>query len=87
MNKTDTENTTKSKQRKNPASSPFEGLNGADNSLIKMISRPVKKHDIRGISAPITKSPADIVAKINVFNNSSRGANKLYSGYIENTIS
>ncbi len=87
LNKTDTENTKKSRQRKKAATSPFEGMNGADNSLIKMISRPVKKHDIRGISAPITKSPADIVAKINVFNNNSRGANKLYSGYIENTIS
>ena len=90
MNSSKTENSQKSKTKKKTNSSdPFaqSGKKSVRNSLIKMISKTQKVQDTTTVSAPIEKSTSDIVQKINDFNNNSRITNRLYSGYIENTIS
>jgi hypothetical protein len=54
-----------------------------------MISRPATKTSgtrTNSPSAPFAKHASDIVEKINKFNNN-KTSNRLYSGYIGNTIS
>lgn len=58
-------------------------------TIIKMISRPATKTSgtrTNSPSAPFAKHASDIVEKINNFNNN-KTSNRLYSGYIGNTIS
>jgi len=90
LNGNKTENITQKakSKKKNGATDPFSKVNkgSVNNSLIKMISVADKTQPSNTISAPITKSTADIVQKINDFNNSGRISGRMYSSYAENPL-
>lgn len=80
------DNTVKNSKNTSDTITAVKSKKQNNESVIKMISRPVNNVRISGPSAPIVDSPASIVAKINNFNNN-KTSNKLFSGYISKPIS